>query len=320
MKLGVMTVCLHHMPFEQAAAYLHNLGVQCVELGAGGYPGDAHINTAEFLANPTHRQNIKDILVRNELSVSTISCHGNPVHPDKAQAQRYHEQFEQAVLVAEYLGVDTVTGFSGCPGGAPGDTMPNWAVVSWPQEYLDVLDYQWPILIDYWQKMAAFCADHGVTKIALEMHGGFCVYNPATLLRLREAVGPAIGANFDPSHLLWQGMDPSAAARLLSGAIHHFHAKDTRLEPCNKDANGVLDIRHYSDEINRSWYFRTVGYGQNTEMWKQLFSTLRLVGYDGAISIEHEDSLMSPREGLEKAIAFLKDTLMFDDKGAVTWA
>ena len=320
MKLGVFTVCLHHMPFAEAAKYLHSQGVQCVEIGAGGYPGDTHLKTAEFLANTSYRDQWKDILKQNQLTVSAVSCHGNPVHPNAGIADKFHKDFQQAVLAAELLGVDTVIGFSGVPAGAKGDTTPNWPTVSWPGEYGEALKYQWEILVPYWEKMAKFCADHGVTKIALEMHGGFSVYNPATLLRLREAVGDAIGANFDPSHLIWQGMDPVACIRALEGAIHHFHAKDTKINKRNADVNGLLDLRHYSDEINRSWIFRTVGYGQSAETWKEMFSALRLCGYDGAISIEHEDSLMSPREGLEKAISFLKDTMMFEDKGAVTWA
>jgi len=306
------------MPFEDAAKYLHSQGVQCVEIGAGGYPNDTHFQTDRFLSDAAHREQWKDILKRNELEVSALSCHGNPVHPVKEEADRYHTQFEKAVLAAEMLGVDTVIGFSGISGGAPGDRAPNWPTVSWPGEYMDALNYQWEVLVPYWQKMAQFCTDHGVTKIALEPHGGFSVYSPATLLRLREAVGPQIGANFDPSHLIWQGMDPCACARALEGAIFHVHAKDTKILKHNADVNGVLDLRHYGDEANRSWIFRTVGYGDQD--WKALFSTLRLCGYDGAISIEHEDSLMSPREGLEKAVAHLKETMMFEDKGSVTWA
>ena len=82
------------------------------------------------------------------------------------------------------------------------------------------------MLIPYWKKTAEFARNHGVTKIAFEMHPGFCVYNPETILRIREAVGETIGANFDPSHLIWQGIDPVAAIRALEGAIYHFHAKD----------------------------------------------------------------------------------------------
>ena len=142
------------------------------------------------------------------------------------------------------------------------------------------------------------------------MHPGFCVYNPETLLRLRAAVGDVIGANFDPSHLVWQGIDPVAAIRALGGAIYHFHAKDTKIDAYNTAVNGVLDTNHYGDEIGRSWIFRTVGYGNGLDYWRDMISNLRLVGYDRVMSIEHEDSLMTTDEGLEKAVAFLKDSII----------
>ena len=168
---------------------------------------------------------------------------------------------------------------------------------------------------------AAFAAAHGVEKIALEMHPGFCVYNPETLLRLRKAVGPLIGANFDPSHLFWQGIDPVAAIRRLGDAIYFVHAKDTRLDPLNGPVNGMLDTKRFTCEQERSWLFRTVGYGHDALVWKDIVSNLRVAGYDDVLSIEHEDSLMSPREGLEKAIAFLRGILMYDSKNNdVFWA
>ena len=161
---------------------------------------------------------------------------------------------------------------------------------------------------------------HGIKKIAFEMHPGFCVYNPETMMKLRNAVGPEIGANFDPSHLFWQGIDPVAAIRYLGDAIFYFHAKDTKIDEINTKTHGVLDTKHYGDEIHRSWIFRSVGYGHDYQVWKDMMSALRMVGYDDAISIEHEDSLMTPNEGLQKAIAFLKDVMMFEDKGAMWWA
>ena len=159
-------------------------------------------------------------------------------------------------------------------------------------------------------------------KIALELHPGFCVYNTKTLLRLREAVGPEIGASLDPSHLIWQGMDICTVIRELgkNGAIFHFHAKDTRIDPINCNRNGVLDTDHYGKELDRFWIFRTVGYGHGAEFWKAVVSELRLVGYDYAIGIEHEDSLMSRKEGLLKAVIFLKEVLIFEDKGEMYWA
>jgi len=159
-----------------------------------------------------------------------------------------------------------------------------------------------------------------VHKIGLEMHPGFLVYNPATVLKLRHAVGPVIGANFDPSHLFWQGIDPCAAVRALEGAIWHVHAKDLAIHEWNARVNGVLDTRHYSDESNRAWIFRTVGYGNPRHFWCNFVSALRMAGYDGTLSMEHEDSLMTAKEGLEKGMAFLRSILLSEPKGTVTWA
>ena len=225
------------------------------------------------------------------------------------------------MLLAEQLGLDTVITFSGCPGDSPTSQYPNWVTCAWPPDYAAILEYQWnEVLIPYWKQAVAFANEHGVTKVALEMHPGFCVYNPATLLRLRAAVGDTIGANFDPSHLIWQGMDPVAAIRELGGAIYHFHAKDTKVDEINAARNGVLDTQNMGNFLKRSWVFRTVGYGIGAQAWKDILSTLRKVGYEGAVSIEHEDGLTSVREGLEKAIACLKDTMMFEDPAQMWWA
>jgi sugar phosphate isomerase/epimerase len=152
------------------------------------------------------------------------------------------------------------------------------------------------------------------------MHPGFCCYNPETILKLRAAVGPEIGANFDPSHLLWQGIDPVAAIMALKDCIFHFHAKDTRIDKYNTAVNGVLDTKHYGDVASRSWVFRSVGYGSDTQVWKDMVIALRTIGYDYVMSIEHEDSLMSANEGLKKAISLLKEVMTFEDKGGMWWA
>ena len=170
-------------------------------------------------------------------------------------------------------------------------------------------------------KEAEFAKSHGVTKIAFEMHPGFCVYNPETLLTLRAAVGDIIGANFDPSHLIWQGIDPVAAIRELAGAIYHFHAKDTKIDQINTSKFGVLDTKHYGDELHRSWIFRAVGFGNGQDYWRDMISALRLAGYDKVMSIEHEDSLMTPLEGLTHAVRFLQNSIIKDPKpGTMSWA
>ena len=323
MKLGTLTVVLGDLSFDAACKFLSENGVQMVEIGCGCFPGKAHCDAAELLADEEKRKAFMDTLNKYGLEISALSSHGNMVHPDKAIAKSFDDDLTNAILLAEKLGVPVVNTFSGCPGGSPKDAVPNWVTCPWPDDFSQILEYQWnEVLIPYWKEKAAFAREHGVHRIALELHPGFCVYNTKTLLRLREAVGPEIGANFDPSHLIWQGMDPCACIRELgkAGALYHFHAKDTKVDSINTALNGVLDTEHYGNELNRSWIFRAVGYGHGEEYWRAIISELRLAGYDYAISIEHEDSLMSGREGLLKAIQFLKNVLIYEDKGNMFWA
>lgn len=321
MKLGVLTVLLSGKPFEEALAYLSESGVEMIEVGCGGYPGTAHADPDVLLNNPEALEQFKNTVKKYNMTISALSCHGNPVHPQKEIAEGFHQAFEKTVLLGEKLGIQHVNTFSGCPGDHDGAKFPNWVTCAWPEDYLEVLEYQWnEVLIPYWKKAVAFAKEHGVTKIGLEMHPGFCVYNPETLLKLRDAVGEEIGANFDPSHLYWQGIDPVMAIRKLDKAIFHFHAKDTKVDEANKAVNGVLDTKNYGDELNRSWIFRTVGYGHGTSEWKEIISMLKKVGYDYAISIEHEDSLMSINEGLQKAITFLKDVIIEETNDGMWWA
>ena len=321
MKLGVFAVLLGNKSLEDALAYFKAAGIQAVEIGCGGYPGTAHCNPSVLLNDEKAFAQFKGTIEKSGLELSCLSVHGNPVHPDKEIAGKFHADFEQAVLLAEKLGINRIVTFSGCPGGSPRDKTPNWITCPWPEDFGKALEYQWnKVLIPYWKKAARFAKEHGVTRIALEMHPGFCVYNPETLMKLRKAVGPVIGANFDPSHLFWQGIDPVAAIRYLGDAIYYFHAKDTKVDEINTARIGVLDTKHYGDEINRAWVFRSVGYGHDAQTWKDIVSNLRMVGYDDVMSIEHEDSLMSQNEGLSKAVAFLKDVMTFESTGAMWWA
>ena len=322
MKLGVLTNLFGKMSLEEALTKFEALGIEAVEIGCGGYPGKAHCDPKVLLNDQKALDEFKATLARHHVELSNLSAHGNPVHPDKKIAKAFHDDFIDAVLLAEKLGVDTVVTFSGCPGGSPDDKMPNWATCPWPEEFRAVLKYQWDeVLIPYWKKTAEFARNHGVTKIAFEMHPGFCVYNPETMLHIRDAVGETLGANFDPSHLIWQGVDPVAGIKALEGAIYHFHAKDTKVNKYNVAKYGVLDTKRYQDEANRSWIFRSVGYGNGLDYWRDIISTLRLVGYDKVMSIEHEDSLMTPEEGLRHAVEFLKQSIIKEPKpGSISWA
>jgi sugar phosphate isomerase/epimerase len=260
------------------------------------------------------------LLADHGCNISALSCHGNSLHPNPARAKKARDTSRKTILLAEKLGVPVVVDFSGCPGDSPQSIAPNWVTCPWPPDYLDVLDWQWnEVVTPYWIEHAAFAAQHNV-KIAIEMHPGFVVYSPETMLRLRAIAGPAVGCNYDPSHMFWQGIDPIAAIRVLGDAIFHVHAKDTQLYPANLPRTGVLDTKPYIDERNRGWIFRTCGYGHGAEWWKEFVSTLRMFGYDGVLSIEHEDSLMSSEEGLTKAAQFLRELVIEQQPTAPWWA
>src|SRR5262249_4072431 len=189
------------------------------------------VDAEAALADEGLRRKIKADVARHGLVISALSCHGNPVHPDSAVARVHERAQDVAVRLAPKLGVDVVCTFSGCPGGAPTDRTPNWVTCACPPEFRQILDYQWnQVLVPYWQRKATE-ARNDVVHIAFEAHPGFAVYNPETILKLRRLAGDNLGANLDPSHFFWQGIDPVEAARVLgdAGAIYHIHAKDVAL-------------------------------------------------------------------------------------------
>lgn len=327
MKIGIFTALFQDRPLEEALDIIQAEGIQAVEFGAGAYPGSHHLGgthekVEELISDKAKRDAFVHQVEKRGLSISAISCHGNPIHPVKEIAADHHRAFQNSVKLASALGVPCVNGFSGCPGDGPDAKNPNWVTCAWPDEFREILDYQWnQVVIPYWKEQNTFLKAHNV-KFCIEMHPGFVCYANDTLLRLRREAGEQIGANFDPSHLWWQGIDPIAAVRELAreGALFHVHAKDTRIDPYNSGRNGNLDTKSYGDIANRSWVFRSVGYGHGIEWWKDFCSVLRTEGYDYVLSIEHEDGLMNSLEGLRKALSVLKESVIFEDAGQMFWA
>jgi sugar phosphate isomerase/epimerase len=320
MKIGVFTALFGQQPLEQALDYIAASGVEAVEIGTGNYPGNPHCDADALLSSASKRKEFLNAIESRGLILSALSCHGNPLHPGKRFAKENHEVHRTTVQLAEKLGVEYVINFSGCPGDSERAKYPNWVTCPWPPDFSEIVAWQWKAkVIPYWKAEAAYAKKRGI-KLCFEMHPGFVVYNPETLLRLREACGDNIGANFDPSHLFWQGIDPCAAIRMLKDCIFHVHAKDTHIYDWNTKVNGVLDTKPYSDEIKRSWIFRTVGYGNSLDVWKDMISHLRMVGYDYVLSIEHEDSLMSVNEGFQKAVTFLKQAVITESPAEMWWA
>ncbi len=325
MRIGLFTALFGDKPLDEALDIAQSLGLGAVEIGAGAYPGTPHLDVPKLLESQAERDALMKKITDRGMILSAISVHGNAIHPVKATAEDHHKVFVNAVKLASALGIECVNGFSGCPGDGPNAVNPNWVTCAWPDEYRDILDWQWnTVVIPYWKEQASFLQAHKV-KFCIEMHPGFVVYSNDTLFKLRDGVGAdgdAIGANFDPSHLWWQGIDPIAAVRELGakGALYHVHAKDTRIDPYNSGRNGNLDTKSYGDILQRSWVFRSVGYGHSLEWWKDFVSNLRMVGYDHVLSIEHEDGLMSPMEGLTKAVDALKQAVIFQEAGDMFWA
>jgi sugar phosphate isomerase/epimerase len=338
MKLGVMGALFAGRDLQSVAAYCRRMGLGAIELPVGCYPGSPFFDAAELLGSSAKQDEIKAILREHELELSALSVHGNAVHPDRDRARRDHEAFARAVELAPKLGTNIVITFSGCPGGSPRDQQPNWVTCAWPPEYQSIQKYQWDeVLVPYWAAQAKLARRHGV-RIAWEAHPGFAVYNPDTLLRLSERAtraagiagasggsggsgGSPLGANFDPSHFFWQGIDPVIAAGAIAeaGLLFHVHAKDTELDRVQGPLNGYNDARPYTDLRRRAWTFRTCGYGHGDEFWKPFISMLRRHGYEGAISIEHEDPLMTVEEGFEKAVAYLKGVIIERKAGEAWW-
>jgi len=321
MKIGVFTVLFQQLPFEAMLDHVRAAGVEAVEIGTGGYPGAAHCQPGELLAQPVRLASFRDAIASRGLTISALSCHANPLHPRREVADAAHATFERTLRLAHELGVECVNLFSGCPGDSDQARFPNWVTCAWPPDYQELLAWQWnEKVVPYWQGAAAQAREHGV-RLCFEMHPGFVVYNPETLLRLRQACGDNIGANLDPSHLIWQGIDIPEAIRALGAAdaIYHVHAKDTAIDPHNARVNGVLDTKPLDRVAERSWIFRTLGYGNDLLFWRQFVSTLRKVGYDGVLSIEHEDALASIDEGFRKAVSVLQQVILSEQPAQAWW-
>jgi sugar phosphate isomerase/epimerase len=319
MKLGVFTALFGGLSLDQVIDKVTAAGLEAIEIGTGAYPGAAHIDVDDLLSSKAKAKAYRKKIADAGLTISALSCHGNPLHPDKAFARSHDEVFRKTVRLAESLGVKTVVTFSGCPGDSDASKWPNWVTCPWPPDYLTVLEWQWEKkVIPYWTRAGKFAKDHGV-RVALEAHPGFVVYNVETALKLRNAVGPQIGVNFDPSHLFWQGVDIPAAIRALGDSIFHFHAKDVALDRDNVRVNGVLDPKSYVEMPQRSWLFRTVGWGHGASDWAEIMSALRLVGYDHVVSIEHEDALASVDEGLANAVRFLRPLILKEQPAEAWW-
>lgn len=307
MKIGLNTDSLATLTLDEALDVAAAVGIEMIELSTGNWSNAPHADLDNLLGSAAARRELTEKIESRGLQLEAFNCSGNPVHPGE-EGPRHDAVTRKTLDLAAEMGIGRVVMMSGLP-GAPGDKYPNWITVAWPPYTKDILDYQWnDVLIPYWTDLVTYAEVRNVTELCLEMHGHQAVYSPATLLRLRDAVGPVVGANFDPSHLFWMGADVIAAVEALQGAIHHVHAKDTRIERKLIGANTALETASFADPGNRSWNFVTMGYGHDENFWRQFMVALRRGGFDGILSIEHEDMLLDPAEALEKTVDLIHRT------------
>jgi sugar phosphate isomerase/epimerase len=308
MRIGLVTDSLAHLSFDRMLPAAADLGIDTLEFCCGNWSSAPHVQLGELLEGAPARSRFVAAVRDHGLAIEALNCSGNPLHPGE-NGRRHREVTAQTIRLAGMLGVPRVVLMSGCPGG-PGDANANWVTTAWPPEAARVLQWQWDeVVIPYWRGLVAEAQSAGVTQLCIELHGQQNVYNVETLLRLREAVGPTVGANFDPSHLFWMGADPLAATRALGEAIYHVHAKDTRIDPVTSGVNSRIDTKPVDRLRERSWSYVTLGYGHDVLWWKEFCGLLRLVGYDDVLSIEHEDLLLAPLDGVRKSVVLLREAI-----------
>jgi sugar phosphate isomerase/epimerase len=307
MRIGLFTDSLAGSPLEDVLEESRGLGVRDLEIGTGNYSPAPHCDLQLVLRDSGARAAWLRQFEQRGLSICALNCSGNPLHPDDTIARAHDAVLRDTLRLAGMLGVARVVAMSGCPGTPGGSSAPHWSAGAWLPDYDKIFEWQWSErILPYWHDMAAFAKAQGVERVCLELHPGMTVYNTYTLLRLRDAVGPIITANLDPSHLFWQGMDSLAVIAALADAIGFVHAKDTLIDRTNMVLNGMLDSRWPGRPAEMSWYFCTMGYGHDAGFWKSFVLKLRAHGYDGVLSIEHEDPLLAPTDGVRKSVRFLE--------------
>ena len=311
MKIGLLTDSLGHLPFTEALDWIAIHDIDSVEIATGGFSPAPHCDLDTLVENENARQSFLGEIEKRELTLTALNCNANMLDPQPERRQSAQEVLFKSIELAPKLGVDVVGTMSGCPGDPSGSPYPNWVTFPWQPEYIEVLNWQWDEEIGpFWKKAATHAADHGV-KVAIETFPGQAVYNTSTLQHLRQVSGANVGANFDPSHLFFQGMDPIRVVRVLGeDFIFNVHAKDACVDPHEMAVNGGIDTRSLDRVAERAWSYRTLGHGHGELWWQQFVGALRMVGYDGPLTIEHEDPLMSPEEGVFKSVEFLTPVVM----------
>lgn len=324
LKLGAYTACLHDRPLEQALEVLKANGLTSVEVNTGGFIPSPHCHLDLLLASAQARRDYLETFASHGMELTGLNCNGNPLNPLPGVGPKHADDLRRTIELAGLLGVPNVVTMSGTPGSDPDAKYPSWVVNPWDGVYMDVLDYQWDVAAGFWTGIDALARARGV-RVAIEMHPHNLVFSPVTLRRLVDLVGAAsIGAEMDPSHLMWQGMDVVASIRWLGPLVFHAAAKDAMITP-GVAIRGVLDTsfeRVPADAEGKvptgygfwcnawpadpAWRFVAVGVGHDVPYWTGFLAALAEIDPDMAVNIEHEDASYSRLDGLALAARNLR--------------
>jgi sugar phosphate isomerase/epimerase len=306
--LCLYTDSVEHLSFEEALDLAVRTGCTAIEIAAGGQSSAPHMRIGDLLADAGRRRAFAAAFSSRGLRIAALNCSAWPLHP--VVGEEHVALIRDVLRLASELGVPKIVTMSGTPGDGVGATTIDWIWYPWPSDAVELLARQWDEATRLWQGLATEAKGSGVSRIAFELHPLHLVYNVPTLLRMRDRVGPIIGANVDPSHLFWQQMDPVDVVRALGVAVYHVHLKDTELVPDQVALAGVLDSRPFSNPKERAWIFRTVGRAHGRDWWASFIAALREAAYDDVVSIENEDVLQPPVEGVEEAAALILPLLI----------
>ena len=319
MKAGLFTNCFKDRTWEEVCIFAKEVGLTSLEVGAGALNGKSHCDPAEIMKDENGPGEFIKTAEKHGVEVGSLSCMANPVHPDKKIADEHIRDLIAVIEFASKIGVKVVNGFAGVPGAGPDALYPNWIGLPYPSEYVGYAKWQWEEkLIPFWKEMSARLKKYNITY-GFEMHPGDSIYNTSTLLRMRNIVGENMGCCFDPTHLFWQHIDPIKTILAQSGTIVNVHAQDMTFNVKKIDIDGVLDYTNYEDYENRAWHFKIPGYGHDEHFWKSMVSALRRAGFDRALNVEHQDSMMSYKEGFSKASEFLNKIIFHKPAGKIIY-
>lgn len=311
MELGLYTDSVKHLPFEAALDVAAQIGATGLEIATGGQSSAPHANLDSLLADEPERRAFAAAFASRGLRIAALNCSAWPLHP--VHGTDHVEIIRKTIRLAAQLGVTKIVTMSGNPGDGPRSTAVNFTWYPWPEDSMALLDRQWGEAIELWRDLGRYAIANGVERLAFELHPLHLVYNVPTLRRMRDAVGPVIGANIDPSHLFWQQMDPLAVIADLGPAVYHVHLKDTEIVADQVALAGILDQRPFADPAHRGWVFRAVGSVRGADYWSAFIAALRTAGYDDVLSIENEDASLTPEAAVASTATFIRPLLGSQD-------